>query len=694
MKKTLFFLMLVTFFSAYGQEVTRDEAIIVAKNYFSSLDRNSKQVITFNSLNENRVNDITTWYVVNFLPEGWVIVSGRKETRPILAFSYTGSLSLDKATPPFLMWTQYYSSEISLAISDKKLAQHGDWSALLNGYSLKKGNVRSLLPILTSTWNQDWPYNDSCPADAAGPHGRTYAGCVATAMGQLLYYFRYPEHGMGSYSYECPGYGTLSADFSLASYDWSAMSDAIDRSNPEIAKLLYHLGISVDMQYGPDGSGMYNHKAAYSLRTYFGLNPGTCYLYRDSTNLNWDSVIIDHLDRRIPLYYAGWSVPNINGHAFVCDGYQDSTLFHFNFGWGGNTDGYYSIDPLMPGGSNFNLAQELIINATPYQPGNPYPSIGCQSGSTLRSFDGSLTDGGNPLIGYSAADCNWLIEPQSMIDSVSALTLSFNLLDLDTGDSIYIYAGTNSQSPLLGSWGGSILPDDINYDGNTLFVSFKANSNSASNGFDISYHATLPVYCKIMPTIYDFNGSIEDGSGRFQYNDDQTCLWRIQPDGAQSITLVFDEFALATDDYLKITNLVSNEVVAQIYGQDDPSFIPEDLFIPASKVSVLFKTNDSNRGQGWKMHYDSNVGVDQLSSESRLSIIPNPNNGSFSIRFPESIQISDLTIYNETGIAVYSQKDVSLTPSLDLRLSLQPGLYFVTAISRNGISYIGKFIVN
>ncbi|HML84279.1 MAG TPA: Spi family protease inhibitor, partial [Bacteroidales bacterium] len=78
---------------AYGQEVTRDEAIIVAKNYFSSLDKNSKQVITFNSLNENRVNDITTWYVVNFLPEGWVIVSGRKETRPILAFSYTGSLS-------------------------------------------------------------------------------------------------------------------------------------------------------------------------------------------------------------------------------------------------------------------------------------------------------------------------------------------------------------------------------------------------------------------------------------------------------------------------------------------------------------------------------------------------------------------------------------------------------------------------
>lgn len=693
MKKIVLFLLFISVITVYGQEVTKEEAIIVAKNYFSSLESNRKQVIDLKNLKENHVDGVTTWYLVNFLPEGWALVSGRKETRPILAFSYTGSIALENTTLPFQMWTDHYSTEIRSVSAKRNLCQHRDWDLLLyNKENLQRG-VRSLLPILTSTWNQDWPYNDACPPDAAGPHGKTYAGCVATAMGQLLYYFRYPVQGTGSYSYTCPGYGDLSADFSTADYDWSAMSDAIDRSNPEIAKLLYHLGISVDMQYGPDGSGMYNHKAAYSLRTYFRFNPQTQYLFRDSTDLDWDSVIINHLDRRIPLYYAGWSVPNINGHAFICDGYQDSTMFHFNFGWGGNTDGYYVIDPLVPGGSNFNLAQELVINAIPYEVGNPFPSIGCQGETTLESFDGSLTDGGNPLNGYTASDCNWLIKPQTTLDSVSALTLSFNLLDLSPGDSIHIFKGSNSQAPLLGSWGGQVAPSDIKYEGNTLFVNYKSNNASLANGFDISYHATLPVYCKVMPTIKDFNGSIDDGSGRFQYNNDQTCLWRIQPEGAQTIKITFDQFALATDDYIRITNLVTNDIVAELYGSDDPNFLPEDLTIPGSKFSMLFKTNSVNRAQGWKMHYESNVGIDDIDVPHRVSVVPNPNSGSFTILFSDLVQITNFEIFNETGGVVYSQDCNSLMESMKLGLTLNSGFYFIRAISDTGVVYIGKFIV-
>ena len=693
MKKIVLFLLFISVITVYGQEVTKEEAIIVSKNYFSSLESNRKQFIDLKNINENRVDGVTTWYLVNFLPEGWALVSGRKETRPILAFSYTGSIALENTTLPFQMWTDHYSTEIRSVSANRNLCQHRDWDLLLyNKENLQRG-VRSLLPILTSTWNQDWPYNDACPPDAAGPHGKTYAGCVATAMGQLLYYFRYPVQGTGSYSYTCPGYGDLSADFSTADYDWSAMSDAIDRSNPEIAKLLYHLGISVDMQYGPDGSGMYNHKAAYSLRTYFRFNPQTQYLFRDSTDLDWDSVIINHLDRRIPLYYAGWSVPNINGHAFICDGYQDSTMFHFNFGWGGNTDGYYVIDPLVPGGSNFNLAQELVINAIPYEVGNPFPSIGCQGETTLESFDGSLTDGGNPLNGYTASDCNWLIKPQTTLDSVSALTLSFNFLDLSPGDSIHIFMGSNSQAPLLGSWGGQVAPSDIKYEGNTLFVNYKSNNASLANGFDISYHATLPVYCKVMPTIKDFNGSIDDGSGRFQYNNDQTCLWRIQPEGAQTIKITFDQFTLATDDYIRITNLVTNDIVAELFGSDDPNFLPEDLTIPGSKFSMLFKTNSVNRAQGWKMHYESNVGIDDIDVPHRVSVVPNPNSGSFTILFSDLVQITNFEIFNETGGVVYSQDCNSLMESMKLGLTLNSGFYFIRAISDTGVVYIGKFIV-
>lgn len=96
---------------------------------------------------------------------------------------------------------------------------------------------------------------------------------------------------------------------------------------------------------------MYNHKAAYAFRTYFKYAPETQYVFRDSTNMNWDSLLVAHLDRKMPLYYAGWSVPNVNGHAFVCDGYQGTGYYHFNFGWGGSYNGYYYTQNLTPGGT-------------------------------------------------------------------------------------------------------------------------------------------------------------------------------------------------------------------------------------------------------------------------------------------------------------------------------------------------------
>ena len=83
------------------------------------------------------------------------------------------------------------------------------------------------------------------PADPAGPEGHCYTGCVATAMGQLMNYFRWPDTGTGSYTYECPPYGTLNADFSSSNYEWDLMETSLDHSNPEVAELIYHLGVSV-----------------------------------------------------------------------------------------------------------------------------------------------------------------------------------------------------------------------------------------------------------------------------------------------------------------------------------------------------------------------------------------------------------------------------------------------------------------
>ena len=57
------------------------------------------------------------------------------------------------------------------------------------------------------------------------PNGRVVTGCVATAIAQLIYYFRFPTTGIGAYSYEHDTYGTIAADFSAATYDYAAMTD-------------------------------------------------------------------------------------------------------------------------------------------------------------------------------------------------------------------------------------------------------------------------------------------------------------------------------------------------------------------------------------------------------------------------------------------------------------------------------------
>ena len=129
-------------------------------------------------------------------------------------------------------------------------------------------------PLLPVLWNQDFPYNAYCPLDAAGPGGHVYAGCVATAMSMIMTYYRYPEHGTGSYSYNYSPYGNISANFGQTYYDWDAMLNSITsgsgRAVNAIAELQYQCGVSVRMMYGADGSGAYSEDVPYALRTYFG----------------------------------------------------------------------------------------------------------------------------------------------------------------------------------------------------------------------------------------------------------------------------------------------------------------------------------------------------------------------------------------------------------------------------------------
>src|SRR5204862_327153 len=128
------------------------------------------------------------------------------------------------------------------------------WKHLLNPEDvllLSPANSRDVEPMITSNWNQPVPYNEMCPADPAGSAGHAIVGCVPVAMGQIMYYYRWPDHGTGSYTYYDSTYGTQHVSFDSTWYRWSNMKNAITTSDTGIAQLLYHLGVSVDLKYGP-----------------------------------------------------------------------------------------------------------------------------------------------------------------------------------------------------------------------------------------------------------------------------------------------------------------------------------------------------------------------------------------------------------------------------------------------------------
>jgi len=117
------------------------------------------------------------------------------------------------------------------------------------------------------------------------------------------------------------------------------------------------------MDYGPLGSGAIDITARNALVLFFKYSQDALYLERNSYNENWKELLISELNQYRPMIYG--AVGRFYGHTFMCDGYQDTTHFHFNWGWDGQHNGYYYIDQLDPAGLNFNLYHDAIVNIRP-----------------------------------------------------------------------------------------------------------------------------------------------------------------------------------------------------------------------------------------------------------------------------------------------------------------------------------------
>ena len=308
------------------------------------------------------------YYVFNVGASGFVMVSADDRFRPIVGYSEEGTFPLENPSPEMLYYLDNLSQGRQAALrsldgADPQVTE--EWTLLLNGNPLPSRNgLRSRFYLVQTKWNQNAPYNQYCP-------GNSYAGCVATAMSQVMNYWKHPTQGRGSHTYHHRVWGDLTADFSSAEYRFDLMPNSIGLGSPQanidaIAYFMYHCGIAVDMDYSTDGSGAMSQDVPEAVLKYFDYT-NRCRLYsRDAFSLaEFQRILKDQFDLGWPCYYSGSDTDGQGGHAFVCDGYDESDLFHFNWGWGGSGDGFFAIDELNVSGYAFNSGQAVIANYVP-----------------------------------------------------------------------------------------------------------------------------------------------------------------------------------------------------------------------------------------------------------------------------------------------------------------------------------------
>jgi hypothetical protein len=679
MNKHLLILVAFSFvaFSGKTQTVSMSEAIIVAENF---LGKNQKSAMYCAKVAQ--MGNDTLLYVFN-TDKAFVVVSASEKTIPILAYSKEGVFDEQEVIPPVAMWLNHYQRQIAAAKNNgTAAAPHAAkaWKQLLEGGRSHKSNGEEIEPFLRSRWGQAKAYNYYCPKDAAAAaNGRCVTGCVATAMAQLLYYFRFPQSGAGSYSYQHDKYGTLSANFAAAKYDYAAMCDLPANPpvvpNAAIGLLMYHCGVAVDMVYGPDGSGMYNHKAAYALKTHFKFSPQTQYVFRDSVFLNWDSLIVWHLERKIPLYYAGWSVPDIDGHAFICDGYQkdeqDNYYYHFDFGWDGQQNGYYHTDTLYVGSFDFNLAQEMIIHAYPDTLKETYPSPYNLNGrDTLTAESGSFTDGSS-IFKRTAAhrDFTWVILPDA--DTITRIRFSIHY-QLSEKDTLFIeIPGANTPTRILTDTAASL---SMSVNGRQIIVRLKtASGDDASGIFHASYSCEFPLYCNFEVKLQS-TGTLSDGSGNRKYNNMTSCEKRIIL-GSSSYTAInihFTKFETEKErDFLHIYDFskTPSELLISLSGTLEDM----DYTFNTKSLSFIFETDECNAFEGWELVYDAGYAGVAAIRNYELRVYPNPVNSQLRITNYEG---GEIQIFNIVGQTLMTIRTVGTIETIDVS-HLAKGMYFL-----------------
>lgn len=333
---------------------------------------------------------------------GYIIVSADDTAAPLLGYADSGEFDAEAMPPQMQWWLSEYAAQIAN-------------STTTEAYVTRASVHAAIAPLMKTVWNQTTPFNNLCPVVNGY---RCPTGCVATAVAQVMKYYNYPASGTGRVTGP-----TDWLRLDNIKFDWENMIDSYNGSYTNtqataVATLMQAVGYACKMSYSPNGSGALGINAALALFNNFKYNPNIQYLERRYINAtDWDEIIYGELKAGRPVVYGGQSTSV--GHEFVCDGYDGNGYYHFNWGWGGMSDGYFLLDALNPDsvgtgggeGGGYNSAQDIIIGVQP-EATSVNPRV-TQWGTLTATMSGSTM---NILVDNAGVKGNWLNTGISAID--------------------------------------------------------------------------------------------------------------------------------------------------------------------------------------------------------------------------------------------------------------------------------------
>lgn len=672
MKKTLLIIAIfaLTVGNIFANPVDRQHAQQIGQNFMNA-KIGQKTSVQLNLVYTSATRDAVDYYVFNNdNGNGFVIVAGDDRVKPILAYSTSGYFNPNDIADGFVFTLNSFSQEIQyIRENDIKATADIDaeWASVAEtGYINKVSKDRAVVePLCQTIWNQNFPWNSQCPEDPEGNGGHVYAGCVATAMGQVMKFWNWPNQGTGSHTYHPSGYEQQTANFGETEYHFELMPNVLDSTSTEedyfyIAQFLHHCGISVDMQYSGSGSGAYSDDVPPALRNYFRYTcddhitnynfwPGMGY-----SNEQWAQMLKDGgIDEGMPLYYSGSDDSGAGGHAFVCDGYDENDYFHFNWGWSGRDDAWCPIGALNTTKYAFNMMNGFTGHI------QPADDIYYLRPENITDFEVvENPDRGGVHITWNDPQYNLNGDPLSYV----------NMSLYRNGELILATQG------LMGGTGPYDYYDDYDLEPGRYNYSIIAETEYLGyHLYNQKEYATILVgpKCDIVFELADAGGNGWKGAAISVTDETGTIIAVVSMEEGSAMTKVIPLLSQNLSFYWNHGWYHTNEQYDTDY---ECSFV-----IKNADDEVLYTSSELSDGLFLEYNNTCEDAVEEVESVNKLFLYPNPTDGIVNIEIEGEMTISVLNILGQKIL------EMNATDNATIDLSVcESGIYMIKIETVNG----------